>query len=138
MRVRCVANDIEKLNNSIVRKRLVESIHREGADEDLTVNAVYAVLAMEQWSDGGIRVYLHTVGESNYPYPYPVEMFEVVDATVTTSWCVTFFEQQSLGMSIKRISFPEWAHDDFFYERLVDGDEAVIAIYKQHRERVEI
>lgn len=132
MRVRCIANDVDKLGNTIVRKRLAESIHREGKDEDLVVDSTYVVLAVERWGDGGIRVYLHTVEESDHPYPYPIEMFEVIDSAVPAGWCVTF-EQQSFGMSMKRISFPEWANDDSFYERLVDGDEAAIVIYKHRK-----
>lgn len=132
MRVRCVANDVGKLSDSMIKRRLAESIHREGSDEDLVIGSTHAVLAIDRWCDGGIRVYLHTVEENDYPYPYPIEMFEVIDSTVPADWCVTF-EQQPLGMGIKRISFPEWANDDTFYERLVDGDEAAIAIYKHRK-----
>lgn len=132
MRVKCFVNDISKLNDATLKRRLAESIHREGADEDLVIGSNYVVLGIDRWSDGGLRVYLHTVEESDYPYPYPIEMFEVVDSTVPTGWCVTF-EQQPLGVGIKRIGFPEWVNDDSFYERLVDGDEAAIAIYKHRK-----
>lgn len=132
MRVRCIANDVDKLPNSMVKKRLAESINREGADENLVVDSIYIVLAVDRWGDGGIRVYLHTVEESDYPYPYPIEMFEVIDSSVPKGWCMVF-GQQPLMMGIKRLSFPEWANDDSFYERLVDGDEAAIAIYKHRK-----
>lgn len=135
MRVQCIANDVDKLSDVAVRKRLAESIHLDGGDSDLVVGNTYAVFAIAQWRDGGIRVYLHTVEESEYPYPYPLEMFSVIDPALPTNWCVSF-EQRSFGVAIKRISFPEWANDDHFYEMLLDGDEEAIAIYKHQRGKV--
>ena len=132
MRVKCIANDVDKLNAVEVRKRLAESIHLDGADRSLVVGNTYTVFAVAQWSDGGIRVYLHTIEESDHPRPYPLEMFDMVDPALPANWCVSF-EQQPFGVAIKRISFPEWANDDHFYERLVDGDEAAIAIYRRIR-----
>lgn len=132
MRVRCIANDVGQLSGAMLKSRLMESIHRDGADDDLAIGSIYDVLALDKWGDGGIRIYLHTVKESDYPYPYPIEMFEVIDATVPTAWCLTF-EQQPFGVCLKRISFPEWANDDSFYEKLVGGDETAIAIYKHRK-----
>ena len=132
MLVKCITNDVDQLSAAMIKSRLKESIHRDGADNDLIVGNTYIVSAMDSWGDGGIRVYLHTVPESDHPYPYPIEMFEVIDSAVGSNWCVAF-EQQSLGTCIKRISFPEWANDDSFYERLVEGDESAIAIYKYRK-----
>lgn len=132
MRVRCITNVVDKLPDAAVRDRLNLSIHREGPDEDLVVGQVYHVVAIARWRDNGLRVYLHTINESHHPYPYPLEMFEVVDPSLPTGWCVNF-EQQQDGLIIQRISFPEWASDDQFFERLVDGDETAITIYqRQH------
>jgi len=39
-------------------------------------------------------------------------------------------------LTIKRISFPEWAKDDQFFERLIDGDKMAIAIYRKQRSMV--
>ena len=34
---------------------------------------------------------------------------------------------------IKWISFPEWANDNYFYEKLVEGDKKTINLYKKLR-----
>lgn len=132
MQVRCKTNNVNKLSNLAVRDRLRESIRLEEADTDLIVGKTYPVLAIDKWQDEGIRIYLHTVEESDHPYPYPVEMFEVIDQSIPEGWCIRFEYQQS-GLTIKRISFPEWANGGDFYERLVDGDAAAIATYRQQR-----
>ncbi|MBQ1784247.1 MAG: hypothetical protein II007_15840 [Gammaproteobacteria bacterium] len=134
MYVRCIANDVAKLDNELVKMRLADSIRREGQDEDLLLGATYKVVAIERWGDGGIRVYLHTVEENDYPYPYPIEMFDVIEPTIPMGWCVSL-EQYDCGMYIKRIGFPEWANDGSFYERLVDGDEEAVAVYKNYQHR---
>lgn len=136
MFVRCVTNIVDKLPDPAVKARLHQSIHREGPDEDLTVGQVYPVLAIARWQDGGVRIYLHTVASNDHPYPYPIEMFEVVDSSLPTGWCVHFGRCQD-GMTVERIGFPEWAKDDQFFEKLVDGDDATIAIYRQQRHAVD-
>lgn len=136
MLVRCITNIVDKLPAPAVKARLRQSIHREGPDEDLTIGQTYPVLAIARWQDGGIRVYLHTVADNDHPYPYPVEMFEVVDASLPAGWSL-HFGQCPDGMTIERIGFPEWAKDDQFFEKLVDGDDATIAIYRQQRHAVD-
>ena len=129
MRVKCIANDVGRLDDVVVRKRLALSIHLDGADEDLVIGSTYFVFALARWNDGGIWIYLNTVDESEHPYPYPLEMFDVIDSALSANWCVNF-EQLSSGKALKRISFPEWANDDCFYEKLVDGDKTAMAIYE--------
>ncbi|NLG02111.1 MAG: hypothetical protein GX565_18450 [Lentisphaerae bacterium] len=132
MLVRCITNIVDKLPASAVKARLRQSIHREGPDEDLIVGQTYPVLAIARWQDGGIRVYLHTVADNDHPYPYPVEMFEVVDASLPPEWTLGFGQYPD-GTTIERIGFPEWVKDDRFYEKLVDGDDATIAVYRHQR-----
>jgi hypothetical protein len=128
MLVQCITNNFRELPDLSVRNRLAESIHIEGGDEDLVVGKNYEVFALEQWSDGGIRV----VEDSDYPYPFPLEMFSVVDPAFPVDWSVAF-EKRSLGLVVKRISYSEWCSDDRYYEKLVDGDEDAIANYRAHR-----
>jgi hypothetical protein len=115
-----------------VRERLAKSIHLDGEDRDLVVGKSYSVAAIEWWNGGELRVFLHTVEKCDYPYPYPLEMFEVIDSSLPASWCLVF-ESRPFGMAIKRMSFSEWAEDDNFYELLIDGDEKAIGIYKHHK-----
>jgi hypothetical protein len=130
MRVKCITNDIDKLNNEAVRKRLSYSIHLEGGDSNLIVNEIYTVFALTWWRDGGVRVYLNTYEKGSYPFPYPLELFEVIDPSLPANWCVSF-KKQPIGEVINCISFPEWANNDDFYQDLTEGDASLIAIYKR-------
>lgn len=132
MRVLCIANSVIDLDDEIVRTRLNRSIHRETADMDLDVGKYYNVVAIEE-RDGGLWLFLHTVESNDYPYPYPAEKFEFIDTSIPSGWSIKLEKCES-GLIIKRISFPEWADDDYFYEKLVDGDSEVIAIYQKNRE----
>ncbi|MFA5632890.1 MAG: hypothetical protein WC997_15400 [Porticoccaceae bacterium] len=113
----------------MARERASRSINLDGADEDLIVGNTYFVFSLERWSDSGLRVYLHTVEGSSFPYPYPIEMFDVVDPTFPSAWGVGLEEVES-GLIIKRISFEQWAKDDFFYEKLIDDEPLETRIYK--------
>jgi hypothetical protein len=132
MRVRCIANVVGKLSDSAVRNRLVESIHLEGPDRDLVIGEIYAVVAITRWKDGGIHVYLHTIEVSEHPYPYPLEMFEVVDSSVPVGWCVGFKPGPD-GLFIDCIGFAEWVDDSGFFERLVDGEQDAVSAYARQR-----
>jgi len=131
MRVLCIANSVIDLNDEIVRIRLNRSIHRDTADMDLDIGKYYDVVAIEE-RDGGIWLFLHTVKSSDYPYPYPAEMFEFLDTSIPSDWGIKF-EKREGGVIIKRISFPKWASDDYFYEKLVDGDKEVVTAYQSRR-----
>ncbi|MBX3743444.1 MAG: hypothetical protein KF712_20835 [Akkermansiaceae bacterium] len=132
MKVRCRFNQIGDIPEIDVKNRLAESIHRNGSDDDLVEGTTYAVFALARWNDGGLRVYLHTIKESEHPYPYPLEMFEVVDPNIPENWKFVF-EQRPTGLEIKLMSFPEWIEDIRFYEKLVEGDECAIASYNLQR-----
>ena len=133
MRVKCVTNDIRALDNKVVEDRLRRSIHLDGPMGELQVGRTYNVVALQE-SDGGVWVMLDTVEDGDYPYPYPLEMFEVTDCALPAGWCVNF-ARRSNGAFIQRVSFCEWATDGQFYERLVDGDEKAVGIYRRERAR---
>jgi hypothetical protein len=128
MKVRCIRNGIRDIADQVLMSRLKKSINRDDEDPDLTIGQEYFVQAVAQWMDGGIRVYLDSVVNSGFPRPYPVEFFEIVDPGVPLGWCVGF-RSVPQGMSIQCISFREWALDENFYERLVDGDDQAEEIY---------
>jgi hypothetical protein len=130
MLVKCYANSLNVLDNFLVSKRLQRSIQVDGELSDLIVGKVYDVLAIEE-RDGGVWFFIHTVKESEYPYPYPSEFFEVLDTSLGRGWCVKF-ESTGDKSIIKRISFYEWANDAFFYEKLIDGDKDAKRAYREN------
>jgi len=131
MRVTCIKNTLASISESAVRMRLQESIHGEGPNRDLELGQQYVVHAIETWHDGGWWFYLHTVPASDWPYPYPAEFFQIDESTVPANWCLR--SQLVDGQFVvKRLTFSEWANDDTFYERLIDGDSTAISAYQRN------
>jgi len=134
MRVKCICNDLAEIGDVEVRARLGQSIHIEGPIRDLSVGKEYLVQALEK-RDDGLWWYLHTSKDSDYPYPYPAEMFELQERSVPQGWCVGIKKVKGT-MIFKWMSFPEWAMDDLFFERLVDGDAKTMSIYRSKKRLV--
>jgi len=132
MRVKCIVNALEQLADTGVKARLANSIHLDGPDENLVIGNTYEVLALDRADDGGLRVYLHSVERGDHPYPYPLEMFNIEDSTFPENWVIGFAQNQ-YGSTMKRISFPEWASDDRFFEKLVDGDQITLGQYRKQK-----
>lgn len=135
MDVKCIANNIDQIDNSDARNRLAESIHLQEGDSSLTIGKTYAVAALVKWNNGGLYVYLHSIEESNHPYPYPIEFFAVTNSIFPANWIVGTDPDQTGDFEI-RISFPEWANDEGFFERLLDGDEGAREIYEEQKKNL--
>lgn len=130
MRVRCMINDLSSIKDAKVVARLQRAIHIDGPLTDLMIGKEYTVRAMKQ-SDEGLWLFLHTVPQSDFPYPYPIEFFQIMDSSLPASWWLECDKLKG-GSAFKHLSFKEWARDDQFYERLVDGDEEAVRIYRNH------
>lgn len=132
IKVCCTGNDINLLDDDAVKRRLRSSIHIDGPIQELNISEVYTVWSIDHHDDGGLWLYLHTMPEHHFPTPYPAELFDFVESVLPAGWALTL-GRNSGGMALKRVSFAEWAHDDQFYERLVDGETNAVAIYLQRR-----
>ncbi len=131
MIVRCLCNDLSALASQQQARRLRESSHLDHPLYELKVGALYAVQAMEQWHDGW-RLYLHTDEQDRFPRPYPLELFEIVDDTLSAGWRINL--APGAGEEPRLVcAFPEWSRDPGFYKRLIDDDEACVALYRRYR-----
>lgn len=131
MIVRCVINNVAKIKEVKIRERLFESIHIDGPISDLSIGSIYPVIGIIQSDDGGIWVCLHTIEEFDYPYIYPIELFEIVDDSLLSSWAINF-KSTAEGFVVDQIGFPDWVSDNF-YEKLLDDDESAIAKYRSQQ-----
>jgi hypothetical protein len=109
--------------------RLSQSIHIDGSLDDLVIDQAYIVEALEQRQDGGLWLYIHTVDANDYPYPYPLEYFQILDSSFPDSWTSKGLAKKGLF----RVSFREWVNDDHFYEKLVDEDQRAVGVYSKNR-----
>ncbi len=115
MRIKCKINQISKIPEIDTQERLRRTIHLEDPISDLEVGKEYEVQAIERWDNEGIKLYLDVYGS---PRPFPVEFFDFVDETIPREWCI-YPEGKYEDGKWKRISFPEWAKDDRFLEKLI-------------------
>jgi len=130
MRVVCIVNDLASIVDKDVHDRLRQSITIDGPITDLKTGMEYTVQCIER-RDEGLWVFIHTVLANNYPYPYPIEMFEFRDRLLPHGWCIGF-ERRRGSVNWKRIGFPAWVNDDHFYENLVEGNADAIALYRSN------
>lgn len=131
MIVKCIGNDISILNSDSSLDRIRRWTDSEGRYNDLETGAIYSVEALE-YLDNGIWFYLHTIPESEHPYPYASEFFVIEDSEFPKNWRVSFNVEDGVP-KLKRITFSEWAEDDLFFEKLIDSEADYVAIYMKNR-----
>lgn len=102
----------------------------------LTINREYPVYAVTV-SMGSAWYYLLDDDDQPWPTYSPSALFEITDGELPHSWRIGYFRH---SVDIERqypiISFPEWAEDRTFYERLVDGDSEAITVFERRKSEV--
>lgn len=101
----------------------------------VTVGRAYPVFAVTIYL--GVAWY-YILNDDGHLWPTwaPAPLFEVVDGGLPASWKVGYF-RFSRENQYPILSFPEWADDHTFYERLVDGDEAAMKVFAERRHEIE-
>lgn len=128
MIVRCVNNDLRSL-----RSERIQRVARKWSGEDeigsISVGDEFIVMAAELWERCAVYVYLDGVAEDDCAYPYPLDLFEVVDSGIPCDWMVEFKKVKN-EMVFSRLGFAEWLTDDSFYSRLLDKDADAVDAYR--------
>ena len=116
---------------SEAKQRIAKSGNFSDLSSYLIAGKEYTVIALSRWSDGGMRAYIHTLEECSFPSPYPIELFEIADSYISEDWVANSMSNSTEEKYIV-FSFKEWALDETFYERLVEGDLECTAIYEKY------
>jgi len=121
MKVKCVSNkgsDLSKENINAEAGYGVNTIFNITANEKYTVygiafvnNCMWYFIAEDIFGKG-----------RNFPMWYPAELFVITSNELSKTWVINKVDIDGKGDLIPFISFPEWANDDEYYGRLVDGD----------------
>jgi hypothetical protein len=85
---------------------------------------------------GHARYYIHDDDDLAWPIWTPASVFEIIDGHLPASWIVGYFRFAPDNQH-PLISFPEWALDHYFYERLVDGEPDAVQTYAFRRAEAE-
>ena len=133
MIAKCSINSVQDIQSDLLRARIGSSINIVEPMRELEIGKRYEVFCLEIFKDGGVWIFVETNAPGLFPTPYPAEFFDIVDPSIDTGWTISMGNVGD-GAVIKRISFPEWSSDDFFYERLVSLTfEDVSLIYRRNR-----
>ncbi len=132
MMVRCIANTGE----------VIPPMSRDpGRGVDATtvfpfsIGCSYAVFAMTNFL--GIAWYYILDDDGNrWPTWAPSPLFNVDDGRLPASWQIGYFRFSDEDQ-YPILSFPEWATDHRFYERLVDGETEAVRVFEDRRREVE-
>jgi hypothetical protein len=128
MIVRCIANTGASLPAANIDARRGYS---ESTEFPLTVGGDYPVLALTVFLG---TAWYFVLDDDGNPWPTwsPSALFEIIDGSLPSSWMVG-----RVGASADEhriiISFPEWATDPTFYERLVDGESEATHVFADRR-----
>jgi hypothetical protein len=133
VRVRCIANTGQALPESSIDSRRGLTAEKTFP---LTIGTLYVVYAITMYR--GLTWY-YVLDDHDLPYPVwkPAVLFDIVSGTIPTGWVVGYVRVSGDDAGYPVISFPEWADDRFFYERLVDGDDLAVAVFERRRKDVD-
>lgn len=132
MIVRCIANTGAALPSFSYDK-----------NQGVTAESVFAVTLGRNYHVFGVTTLLGTawyyiLNDDGHEWPawVPAPLFDVVDGRLPASWIVGYF-RFSRESQYPMVSFPEWATDHEFYERLVDGDSEAVRVFSMRRAEIE-
>ncbi len=129
MRVTCMTTSGSSLPLSSLDE--LAGITRE-TEFALTIGAVYVVYAITTFH-GHCWYYVFDDDLQPYPVWNLASLFEIPDPSLPRDWVVGYVRKGADDEGCPLISFPEWASDHLFYERLVDGDGDAVAVFEARR-----
>ena len=97
-------------------------------------NTIFPLSIGKEYQVYALTIYLchawyYIINDDSFDYPVwaPAPLFDITNPEIPTGWHCTYHRFAHGEYPV--ISFPEWADDPTFYERLVDGDEAAKSIF---------
>ncbi|MDQ2838906.1 MAG: hypothetical protein M3Y42_16040 [Actinomycetota bacterium] len=93
----------------------------------MTVGSEYAVYGITTLL-GGVWYYLLDDDRNPWPVWKPAPLFEVTDPHLPVEWTFGYHFWPDLDKML--VSWPEWSSDHYFYERLVDGEQAELELFR--------
>jgi len=108
----------------------------ENTEFPVTIGRSYPVFAMTIYL--GVAWY-YILNDDGHEWPTwaPAPLFELLDGSLPASWRLGYFHF-SQERQFPILSFPEWANDHTFYERLVDGDATAVRTFSERRLEIEV
>ena len=125
MRIRCIANTGTFLSETYLDPAVGRT---QETEFQLTIGKEYTVYALYQWQ-GSIWYYICDDQYTYYPQQNPAPLFEVVDNRLSSYWRFKVYPNGLL-----KLAFSEWLSDQFFYDKLTDGEQREVLIFEKVKE----
>jgi hypothetical protein len=100
----------------------------------LTPGRVYLVCAIAFRSDQ-VWFFIHDDDDLPWPIQYPAPAFSIVDARPSVHWRFRLTQGHADHYAI--LAMEPWAQDDHFYDRLTDGAERELTLFRQAKRAME-
>lgn len=95
---------------------------------DIEVNKDYVIFGIVDFQNA---IHILTIGESDFPTWYPVELFTVTVPELPPRW---FFRYVGDEQGIVAIwGYEELVNDSSHYEALIEGDEQAISVFLRRK-----
>lgn len=129
MIVRCRTNVIEEIGDVDLRRHVREHVHL--AEVDLTIGHCYPVLGV-LFRDGVPWFLVCEDPKDEFPKTHCSTLFDIEEGDVPEGWQLSL-ESSNVGNSA--ILPREWAEDEQFLEKLVDGDAEASRVFHTIKRR---
>lgn len=73
-----------------------------------------------------------------YPIWNPSPLFEVVDGRLSRYWSYGFYPGSTESETHVIFGYEEWVNDPYHYDKLTDGEEVEVAIFRRYKELMDL
>lgn len=124
MLVQCVVTRVSSLRDAKIREHVADYVHSESIR--LVVGRCYQVFGV--CFRAGVPWYLICEDiNDEYPTPFCASFFELIDGALDSGWSLTLSPYSNVG-DVSLLP-DEWAKDDRYLERLVDGEPKAVSYF---------
>lgn len=94
----------------------------------ITVGKEYVVYGLALQKNAQVWYYISDDDGLYYPFHYPAPMFQVVDGRPSKYWRFAFTPEHLDHIAL--FGFEEWVRDEYFYDRLTNGEESEVSTFR--------
>lgn len=95
---------------------------------------VYGILRSTNTSEGESYL-INVYGSMNSAYDIPATYFTIYDDSIPEDW--EKYTYDAYGNQINIHTFPEWAHDESFYENLMNDEASAVQVFSKYAKQYE-
>ena len=129
MKIRCKYNKINQIQDQKIQEVLKKIIFLDDNSElGIEINRVYDVYGL-YFSEVGTQYFICEDTEDEYPTGGHACFFDIIDNSIPINWK---FVYNNIDDSYLVPS--EWAEDDMFYEKLLNGEKKEKIIFQKLKE----